>query len=45
VSVTCSKAVTVLRSWAEVLGLLPDQELVENIRLKQLRWGKDDEDV
>ena len=39
-----TRAATVLSSWANISGLIPEEEIIENIRLKRFRWGQDEED-
>jgi hypothetical protein len=40
-----TRAATVLSSWSTISGLIPENEIIENIRLKRFRWAKDDEDL
>jgi len=36
-----TRAGTVLGSWAAIPGLVPNQEILNNIQNKQFRWGDD----
>jgi hypothetical protein len=41
-----TRAATVLGSWADIPGLVLNEELIKNIRDKKFHWGKDvDEDM
>jgi hypothetical protein len=40
-----TRAATVLSSWAGVPGLISENDIVENIRMKRFRWAKDDQDL
>jgi hypothetical protein len=42
-SESSTRAATILGSWAEVPDLIPEQEMIENIRAKRFRWAKDDD--
>jgi len=40
-----TRAATVLGSWASVSGLVPDAELIENIKKKGSRWADNNIEV